>query len=241
MTRDFAVFRARSNEVPAQSWATVCGTMVHNSDGGDEPWLKVFAGLRAVASVMGWPSGVLPVLPQPSCSLLLMAVATVLDVGELWLYDWRLRRVILVAEGQRCMAVLVGPKQFALVQGDDAPGRVAAMLLSVPDGYDNASAEARLTSDPLHLVPVVEAWSGGQQLVLASSGYPAQAGVDVLVDVIHDYGWRLLAGGKPHLQAVRWTRLLDWVGPAGSQFRPRRHHGTNRCRACSIVPPLVPW
>ena len=68
---------------------------------------------------MGWPGGVLPVLRQPLCSLPVLVVATVLDMGELWLYDWRLRRVIPVAEGQRCMAGLVGPKQLALVQGDD--------------------------------------------------------------------------------------------------------------------------
>ena len=94
-----------------------------------------------------------------------------------------------------------------------------AVLLSLPDGDDNASAEARLTSDPVHLEPVVEAQSGGQRLVLASAECPALAGVDVLVDVMHDYGWRLLAGGKPHLEAVQLTRLLDCL-PGGPDGQP---------------------
>ena len=85
--------------------------------------------------------------------------------------------------------------ELALVQGDDARGRVAAVMLSLPDGDDTASAEARLTLDPLHLEPVVGARSGGQRLVLTSAECPAQAGLDVLVYVMHDYGWWLLAGG----------------------------------------------
>ena len=36
---------------------------------------------------MGWPREVLPVLEQPLCSLPASAVATVLDVGVLWLSD----------------------------------------------------------------------------------------------------------------------------------------------------------
>ena len=128
-TRDFAASRARSREVSAEPWATVRGTMVRDSDGRDEPWLKVFVGLPAVGSVMGWPGGVLPVLQQPLRSLPVLAVATVLDMGAWWLYDRWLRRVILVAEGQRCMAVVVGPKHLALVQADDAPGRVAGSVV----------------------------------------------------------------------------------------------------------------
>ena len=68
------------------------------------------------------------------------------------------------------------------------------MLLSLPDGDDNALAETCLTSDPLHLEPVVEAQSRGQWLVIASAKRPAQAGVDVIVVMVQDYGWRLLAG-----------------------------------------------
>ena len=55
------------------------------------------------------------------------------------------------------MAIPVGPKQLALVQGDDARGRVTVVLLYLPNAYVNASAEARLTLDPLYLESVVEA------------------------------------------------------------------------------------
>ena len=51
VARDFAVLCARSRQVSAQSWATVRGTMVRDSDDCDEPWLKVFVGLLAAASV----------------------------------------------------------------------------------------------------------------------------------------------------------------------------------------------
>ena len=61
---------------------------------------------------MGWPREVLPVLQQPLCSLPVLAVATMLDVGALWLYDRQLQRIIPVAEGQRPMALLVGSKQL---------------------------------------------------------------------------------------------------------------------------------
>ena len=97
------------------------------------------------------------------------------------------------------MVILIGPKHLALVQGDDVTSCVAVVLLSLPDGDDNASAEACLTLNPLHLEPLVEAQPRGQRLVLASAQCPAQADVDVLVDVMQHYGWRLLAGGKPHL------------------------------------------
>ena len=76
-----------------------------------------------------------------------------------------------------------------LVEGNNAHGRVALVLRSLRYGdYDNVSAEARLTLDPLHVEPVVEDPSGGQRVVLASAACPAQASVDVLVDVMHDYG-----------------------------------------------------
>ena len=71
----------------------------------------------------------------------------------------------------------------------------AAVLQSLPHGGDSALAEARLTLDPLHLEPVVVVQSRGQWLVLPLAKCPSQAEVDVL----HDYGWHLLAGGKPHL------------------------------------------
>ena len=61
--------------------------MVRDSDGHGEPWLQVFASHPAVGNIMRWPREVLPVLQQPLCSLPVLAVATVLHVGELWLYD----------------------------------------------------------------------------------------------------------------------------------------------------------
>ena len=85
------------------------------------------------------------------------------------------------------------------------------MLLSLPDGDYHASADARHTLDTLDLEPVSEAQSGGQQLVIASAESPSQAGVDVVVEIAQDYGWRLLAGGKPRLRAVRWPRLLEYL------------------------------
>ena len=143
--------------------------MVRDPDGHDEPWLKVFVGHPAVGSIMGWPREVLPIFQQPLCSLPVLAVATVLDVGELWLYDRQLRRVVPVAEGQKCMAVLVGSEHLTRIQGDDAPGRITEVLLSLLDGDDNASASARHTLDTLDLEPAVEAQSGGQRLVIASA------------------------------------------------------------------------
>ena len=82
--------------------------MVRSPEGKSAPWLQVFADHPAVGNIMGWPCEVLPVLQQPLCSLPVLAVATMLDVGAMWLYDRQLRRVIPAATGQRPMAVLVG-------------------------------------------------------------------------------------------------------------------------------------
>ena len=51
--------------------------------------------------------------------------------------------------------------------------------------------------------------------MVASAECPSQAGVDIIVGIVHDYGWRLLAGGKVHLRALRWPRLLP--GESGMQ------------------------
>ena len=120
MTRDYPAFRERSRMVSAQSWATVRGTMVRGPDGQSDPWLRVFADHPVVGNIMGWPREVLPVLQQPLCGLPVLAVATVLDVGALCLYDQQLRRVIPAVTERRSMAVLVGSKQLARIQGDDA-------------------------------------------------------------------------------------------------------------------------
>ena len=84
VARDFTAFREWSRVVSAQSWALVRGTMVRSPDGQSDPWLQVYANHPAVGNVMGWPREVLPVLQQPLCSLPILAVAVVLDVGTLW-------------------------------------------------------------------------------------------------------------------------------------------------------------
>ena len=68
----------------------VGGTLVRGPDGPSDPWLQVYADHPAVGNVMGWPGEVLPVFEQPLCSLPFLAVAVVLDVGTLWLYDRQL-------------------------------------------------------------------------------------------------------------------------------------------------------
>ena len=90
VARDIKTFREWSRVVSAQSWAQVRGTKVRSPDGQSNPWLQVYANHPAVGNVMGWPPEVLPVLRQPLCSLPILAVAVVLDVGTLWLYDRQL-------------------------------------------------------------------------------------------------------------------------------------------------------
>ena len=102
----FATFRARFREVSVQSCATIRGAMVRNPEGHNQPWLKVFVARPAVGSITRSPGDVLLVFQRPLCSLPVMAVATGLGMGELWLHYRRRRRVVPVAEGQRCMAVL---------------------------------------------------------------------------------------------------------------------------------------
>ena len=105
----------------------------------------------------GQPREVLPVLQQPLCSLPVLTVATMLDVGALLMHDRHLWRIIPVAEGQRSMAVMVGSKQLARIQGDDGPGRITEVLQSLPEGEDNVAAIARHMMDALRLETVVEA------------------------------------------------------------------------------------
>ena len=107
------------------------------------------------------------------------------------------------------MAVLVGSKQLARIKGDDTLGRVTEVLLSLLDGDDNVAADTRHTLDTFDLGPVVEAQSRRQRLVVASARIPGQARLEVIGEKVQDYGWRLLAGGKPSLRAMRWPRLLE--------------------------------
>ena len=163
--------------VSAQSWAQVRGTKVRGPDGQSDPWLQVYANHPAVGNVMGWPREVLPVLQQPLCSLPILAVAVVLDVGTLWLYDRQLRRAVPAVMQQRSMAVLVGSKQLARVQGDDAQGHVTEAMFSLPEGDDHVAADARHTLDTLGLEAVIEARAGGQRLVLAPPGARSRTGL----------------------------------------------------------------
>ena len=80
--------------VSAQSWAMVRGTMVRVPDGQSDPLLQVYADHPAAGNIMGWPREVLPFFQQPLCNLPILAVAVVLDLGTLWLYDRQLRRVL---------------------------------------------------------------------------------------------------------------------------------------------------
>ena len=190
---------------------------------------------------MGWPHEVLPVFHQPLCSFRVLAVATVLDVAALWLYDQQLERIVPVAEGQRSMADLAGSKQLARIQGDDALGRITEVLLSLPEGDDNVAAHDRHTLDALDLGPVVEAQSGAQRVGVASAQSPGQARMDVIGEIMQDYGCRVLAGGKPSLRAVLQPRLLEYLSGKwdGQPVLARRPRGTGRSRACSVVPLLV--
>ena len=130
MARHFPAFTEWSCVVSAQSLATVRGTMVRGPDGQSDPWLQVYADHPGVGNVLGWPREVLPVFQQPLCSLPVLAVAVVLDVGTLWLYDRQLRRAIPAVTERRSMAVLVGSNQLARVQGDDAQGHVTEAMFS---------------------------------------------------------------------------------------------------------------
>ena len=209
MARDYPAFREWSRVVSAQSWAMVRGTMVTGSDGQSDPLLQVYADHPAVGNIMGWPRDVLPVFQQPLCNLPILAVAVVFDVGTLWLYDRQLRRVIPAVTEWRSMAVLVGSKQLARVQGDDAQGHVTEAMFFVPEADDNLVADARHTLDTLGLASVVEARTGGQRLVLASATGPGLDGVDVTGEIVRDYGWEFLTHGTHSRKVARWPRLLE--------------------------------
>ena len=127
-----------------------------------------------------------------------------LDVGALWLYDWQLRRVIPVVAERRSMAVLVDSKQLARV---------------LPEGDDNVAADARHTLDTLGLAAVVEARSGAQRLALASARGPGLDGVDVIGEIVRDYGWELLTHGTRSPKVARWPRLLESL-PVMSNGQP---------------------
>ena len=208
VARDITAFREWTRVVLAQSWALVRGTMVRSPDGQSEPWLQVYANHPAMGNVMRCPLEVLPDLQQPLCSLPILAVAVVLDVGTFWLYDRQLRRAIPAVTERRSMAVLVGSKQLARVQGDDAQGHVTEAMFSLPEGDNHVAADSRHTLDTLGLAAVIEARAGGQPLVLASGRGPGQDRVDVIGGVLRDYDWERLAHGKHSPKVARCPWLI---------------------------------
>ena len=111
------------------------------------------------------------------------------------------------------MAVLVGSKQLARVQGDDAQGHVTEGMFSLPEGDDHVAADPRHTLDTLGLAAVIEARAGGQRLVLAFARGPGQDGVGVIGEVLRDYCCKLLMHGTHSPKVALWP-LAD-CGPAG--------------------------
>ena len=63
------------------------------------------------------------------------------------LFDRQLRRVTLAVTERRSVAVFVGSKQLARVQGDDAQGHVTEAMFSLPERDDNLAADARHSLD----------------------------------------------------------------------------------------------
>ena len=102
-----------------------------------------------------------------------------------------------------------GPSSLRGFKGTDTPGCITEPLLSVPEGDDYAAANTRHTLDALGLELVVEARSRGQRMVILSAWGPGPAVVDVIGEVVHDYGWKLLASSKHSLKVVGWPRLLE--------------------------------
>ena len=71
------------------------------------------------------------------------------------------------------------------------------------------AADTRHTLDTLGLAAVIEARAGGQRLVLASARGPEQHGVDVIGEVLRDYGWELLAHGTNSPKVAQWPQMLE--------------------------------
>ena len=82
------------------------------------------------------------------------------------------------------MAVLVWSEQLERIEGNDAPGRVTKVLLSLPERDDNVAANTSRTLNTSGLGAVVEARSGGQRMVIASAQGPGLAGVDVIGEIV---------------------------------------------------------
>ena len=141
------------------------------------------------------------------------------------------------------MAVLLASKQLARIQGDDAQGHVTKVLLSLLEGHENVAAGARHTLDALGLGAVVEARSGEQRMSIASAKGPRVAAVEVIGEIVQDYGWEDLTNSA---QSLRWCHGLgSWRASrqrrADGQFSTWCPHGTRRGGACFIVPLRARW
>ena len=71
------------------------------------------------------------------------------------------------------------------------------------------AADARHTLGDLGVGAVVEARWGEQRMVSASARGLGLAGVDVIREGVHNYGWELLKNGAQSLRVVRWPQLLQ--------------------------------
>ena len=136
------------------------------------------------------------------CHLTVLAVATMLDVGAMWLCERQPQKVIPSATAQRSMAVLVGSKQSARIPGNDARGHITEPLFCLWERDDNVAADARHSIDALGLRAVVEGPSGGQCKVLACARGPGLAGSDVIGVIVQDLAWELLTNAARSLRVV---------------------------------------
>ena len=109
------------------------------------------------------------------------------------------------------MAALVGINQLALLEWVEQ--HVTLVMLSLPQGGDEVSTEARRALEPLHLEPVMEVSSCAQRLVVVANECLEHGAVHTMIAVLHDYEWQALTGSKSQPKAARWFRLVAKLLP----------------------------
>ena len=82
-------------------------------------------------------------------------------------------------------------------------------MFSKSEKDNNGAADAHHTLDAPGLAAVLEARTGGQRLVLVSMRGPGLDRVDVLGEIMRDYGWELLTHGTRSPRVALWPRLLE--------------------------------